>query len=65
MPRFPSTQYALLKSQFLEERGNGVALAAIQGLNRKLNEKDAEIQALKARLEKLEQVLKTGNGSGK
>jgi hypothetical protein len=36
---------------------DGVALAAIQGLNRKLNEKDAEIQALKRRLEALEQRL--------
>ena len=33
----------------------GVALAAIQGLNQKLNEKDAEIAGLKARLDKLEQ----------
>ena len=36
----------------------GVALAAIQGLNRKLNQKDAEIADLKARLEKLEQLFK-------
>jgi hypothetical protein len=35
----------------------GVALAAIQGLNQKLNDKDAEIQDLKARLAKLEQLL--------
>jgi hypothetical protein len=35
----------------------GVALAAIQGLNEKLNEKDAEIQALKARLDKLERLI--------
>ena len=35
----------------------GVALAAIQGLNQKLEEKDAEIQNLKARLDKLEQLL--------
>jgi hypothetical protein len=45
----------------------GVALAAIQGLNQKLEgalkEKDAEIQDLKARLEKLEQLL-TRNGMG-
>ena len=44
---------------------NGVALAAIQGLNRKVEEqlkaKDAEIQDLKARLEKLERVLEKGN----
>ena len=43
---------------------DGVALAAIQGLNQKVEEqspqaKDAEIQDLKARLEKLEQVLET------
>jgi hypothetical protein len=47
---------------------DGVAFAAIQGLNRKVEEqlkaKDAEIQALKARLEKLEQLMaeKTGGG---
>ncbi len=35
----------------------GVALAAIQGLNMKLQEKDAEIQALKGRLDKLERAL--------
>ena len=35
----------------------GVALAAIQGLNQKLQEKDAEIQGLKARLEKIERLL--------
>jgi hypothetical protein len=35
----------------------GVALAAIQGLNQKLNEKDAEIDDLKARLEKLERLM--------
>lgn len=34
----------------------GVALAAIQGLNQKLHEKDAEIAELKARLDKLEQL---------
>jgi len=34
----------------------GVALAAIQGLNQKLKEKEAEIADLKARLEKLEQM---------
>jgi hypothetical protein len=44
----------------------GVALAAIQGLNQKLNDKDAAIQQqaaeiaeLKARLDKLEQTVKT------
>jgi hypothetical protein len=35
----------------------GVALAAIQGLNEKLNEKDAEIRALEARLERLERLM--------
>jgi hypothetical protein len=41
---------------------DGVALAAIQGLNEKLQEavksKDAEIQELKQRLEKLEELIK-------
>jgi hypothetical protein len=36
----------------------GVALAAIQGLNQKLNEKDVEIQELKARLKELEATVK-------
>ena len=36
---------------------SGVALAAIQGLNRKLEEKESEIQELKQRLNKLEQLL--------
>ena len=35
----------------------GVALAAIQGLNQKLEEQRAENADLKARLEKLEQLL--------
>jgi len=35
----------------------GVALAAIQGLNRKVDEKDAQIRNLQTRLEKLEQIL--------
>jgi hypothetical protein len=35
----------------------GVALAAIQGLNQKLTEKDSEIQGLKQRLETLEQLI--------
>ncbi|MGH7950451.1 MAG: tail fiber domain-containing protein [Limisphaerales bacterium] len=35
----------------------GVALAAIQGLNQKLNEKDAEIQDLKQRLDRLEKLV--------
>ena len=50
---------------------DGVELAAIQGLNQKVEEqsaqmkaKDAEIQDLKTRLEKLEQVLETRNGGG-
>ena len=36
----------------------GVALAAIQGLNEKLNEKDAQIEALEKRLADLEQLVK-------
>jgi trimeric autotransporter adhesin len=36
---------------------SGVTLAAIQGLNQKLNEKDAEIQQLKQRLDKLETLI--------
>ncbi|MBI4325198.1 MAG: tail fiber domain-containing protein [Chloroflexi bacterium] len=36
---------------------DGVELAAIQGLNQKLKEKDAEIQALQRRLERLERAL--------
>ena len=48
---------------------SGVALAAIQGLNQKLEEqakeKDAEITALKARLENLEQVIGTLTGGAK
>jgi len=35
----------------------GVALAAIQGLNEKVNEKDAEIQDLKQRLDALEKIV--------
>jgi|GEM_PF-2024468 len=41
---------------------SGVALAAIQGLNQKLEEKNAEIQQLKTRLEKLERLLGTKIG---
>jgi hypothetical protein len=41
-----------------------VALAAIQGLYQKLNEKDAEIQKLNARLEKLESLLNRQNAEG-
>ena len=41
---------------------DGVALAAIQGLHQKLQEKDAEIRALNRRLEQLEKVIfKTEN----
>ena len=36
---------------------DGVALAAIQGLNQKVEKKDAEIRNLRVRLEKLEQLL--------
>jgi len=43
----------------------GVALAAIQGLNEKVNEKDAEIQALKARLAKLERLMTEKLGGAK
>jgi hypothetical protein len=44
---------------------DGVELAAIQGLNQKLNQKEAEIQDLKQRVEKLEQLLNQKNGGGK
>ena len=36
---------------------DGVALAAIQGLNQKLAEKDAEIQALRETVEELKKVI--------
>src|SRR5208283_3932148 len=36
----------------------GVALAAIQALNQKLNEKDAEIQNLERKLDELQAVVK-------
>jgi hypothetical protein len=39
------------------QEADGVALAAIQGLNQKVEEKDAEIRNLRARLEKLEHLL--------
>ena len=41
---------------------DGVALAAIQGLNRKVEEKDAEMRSLQARLKKLEQLLDRKSG---
>jgi hypothetical protein len=37
----------------------GVALAAIQGLNQKLNAKDAEIEALKQSVAELKQLVQT------
>jgi len=39
---------------------DGVALAAIQGLNQKLNQKETEIAELKQRLERLERLLPEG-----
>jgi len=36
---------------------DGVALAAIQGLNQKLAQKETEITELKQRLEKLERLM--------
>ena len=46
---------------------DGVALAAIQGLNQNLEEKEARIAALEKRLEKLEKLLVvlTQNADGK
>lgn len=43
---------------------DGVALAAIQGLNQKLEQKQAEITELKQRLEKLERLINARNGGG-
>ena len=43
---------------------DGVALAAIQGLNQKLEETRAENAALKARLDKLERLISMKNGGG-
>ena len=40
---------------------DGVALAAIQGLSEVVKEKDAEIQALKQRVERLEKLLTKRN----
>ena len=44
---------------------NGVALAAIQGLNQKLEAEQAENAGLKARLDKLEQLLDKKTGTAK
>jgi hypothetical protein len=44
---------------------DGVALAAIQGLNQKLQQKEAEITELKQRLERLEQLMNQKNGGAK
>jgi hypothetical protein len=44
---------------------SGVALAAIQGLNQKLEEQQAENAELKARLEKLEQLMTEKTGGAK
>jgi hypothetical protein len=44
---------------------DGVELAAIQGLNQKLEQKETEITELKARLEKLEQLMNEKNGGVK
>ena len=40
----------------------GVAFAAIQALNRKVEEKDGQIRQLEERLDKLEQLLKSAGG---
>ena len=44
---------------------DGVALAAIQGLNQKLEEQKAENAALKSRLEKLEQLMNLKAGAAR
>ena len=44
---------------------DGVALAAIQGLNQKLEQKETEITELKQRLAKLERLMNRKNGGGK
>lgn len=44
---------------------DGVALAAIQGLNQKLNENVTEIRELKARLDRLENLMNQKNGGAK
>jgi uncharacterized coiled-coil protein SlyX len=38
---------------------DGVELAAIQGLNQKLNEKDAEIKSLEKQLDELKQMVQS------
>ncbi len=43
---------------------DGVVLAAIQGLNEKLEEKEAEIAGLKERLAALEKLVTTLNANG-
>ena len=44
---------------------DGVAFAAIQGLNQKVAEKEARIKQLESRLKKLEQILDVKNGEDK
>jgi hypothetical protein len=44
---------------------HGVALAAIQGLNQKLEETRAENAELKQRLEKLERLMNRENGGAR
>ena len=44
---------------------SGVALAAVQGLNQKMKEKDARIAELEHRLEKLERLLNHENGAAR
>ena len=46
-----------MKKHIATVDADGVALAAIQGLNQKLEEKEARIKALEQRLEKLESFL--------
>jgi hypothetical protein len=43
----------------------GVSLAAIQGLNQKMEDKDAKIKELESRLEKLEQLISSRKGEAK
>jgi hypothetical protein len=47
------------------QEADGVALAAIQGLNQKVEEQRAENAELKQRLEKLEQLMNHKNGGAK